>query len=67
MNGWLAGWIAKGWKTRGGEQVKYRHHWERLRGLANERQVQFRFVKSRDDITQFQRGKELTAEILSRA
>lgn len=67
MNRWLAGWIAKGWKTRGGEQVKYRHHWERLYGLTNERQIQFRFVKSRDDITHFQRGKELTAEILSRA
>jgi len=67
MNGWLAGWIAKGWKTRGGEPVKYRHHWERLHRLTNERQAQFRFIKSRDDITHFQRGKELTAEILSRA
>lgn len=67
MNGWLAGWIAKGWKTRGGEPVKYRHHWERLHGLTSTRQVSFRFVKSRDDITQFQRGKELTAEMLSHA
>ena len=67
MNGWLARWIAKGWKTRGGEPVKYRHHWERLYRLTKERQAQFRFVKSRDDIPHFQRGKELTAEILSRA
>lgn len=67
MNQWLVGWIAKGWKTRGGEHVKYRHHWERLYRLTNERQVQFRFVKSRDEIPYFQRGKELTAEILNRA
>jgi len=67
MNQWLAGWIAKGWKTRGGESVKYRRHWERLNDLRAGRQLQFRFVKSRDDIPHFQRGKELTAEILSRA
>jgi len=67
MNQWLAGWIAKGWKTRGGESVKYRQHWERLNDLRRGRQLQFRFVKSRDGIAYFQRGKELTAEVLSRA
>ncbi len=67
MNQWLPGWIAKGWKTRGGESVKYRRHWERLNDLRRGQQVQFRFVKSRDGIPYFQRGKELTAEILSRA
>lgn len=67
MNQWLAGWIAKGWKTRGGESVKYRRHWERLNDLRRGRQLQFRFVKSRDGISYFQRGKALTAEILSRA
>lgn len=67
MNQWLAGWIAKGWKTRGGEIVKYRRHWERLNDLRRGRQIQFRFVKSRDGIPYFQRGKELTAEILNRA
>ncbi|MCY4062896.1 MAG: hypothetical protein OXG53_11060 [Chloroflexi bacterium] len=67
MNQWLAGWIAKGWKTRGGESVKYRQHWERLNDLRRGRRLQFRFVKSRDGIPYFQRGKELTAEVLSRA
>ena len=67
MNHWLAGWIAKGWKTRSGEPVKYRSHWERLRQLSNGRQVGFRFVKSRADDLHFQRGKELTADILKRA
>lgn len=67
MNQWLAGWIAKGWKTRGGESVKYQNHWQRLRQLTEGRQVQFRFIKSRDAIPEFQRGKELTAEVLNRA
>ncbi|MDE2854276.1 MAG: hypothetical protein OXN88_08910 [Chloroflexota bacterium] len=67
MNQWLHGWMAKGWKTRGGESVKYRRHWERLNELAKGRKVSFRFVKTRDGIPQFQRGKELTAEILRRA
>ena len=67
MNQWLPGWMAKGWKTRGGESVKYRRHWERLNDLRQGRQLQFRFVKSRDGIPYFQRGKEITAEILSRA
>ena len=67
MNQWLAGWRAKGWKTRGGESVKYRRHWEQLQGLTTRQQVSFRFVKTRDKISYFQRGKELTAEILSRA
>ncbi len=67
MNQWLAGWIAKGWKTKSGESVKYRRHWERLHDLRRRRQVQFRFVKSRDGIPYFQRGKELIAKILSRS
>ncbi len=66
MNHWLAGWLAKGWKTRGGESVKYRRHWERLYELTTGRKVSFRFVKSRDGIPQFQRGKDLTAEIMRR-
>jgi len=66
MNQWLANWIAKGWKTRGGDPVKYRRHWERLRQLTVGRKVEFRFVKSRADIPDFDRGKELTAAVLKR-
>lgn len=66
MNQWLAGWIAKGWKTRGGESVKYQNHWQHLRKLRERRTALFRFVKMRDAIPEFQRGKELTAEVLNR-
>ena len=67
MNHWLDGWIATGWKTRGGENVKYRSQWEQLRQLTEGRQVQFRFIRTRDDIAEFRRGKELTADVLNRA
>jgi ribonuclease HI len=67
MNHWLDGWIKKGWKTRSGESVKYRKQWERLRQLTAGREVRFNFIKSREDIAEFRRGKELTAEVLNRA
>ncbi len=67
MNLWLAGWEARGWKTRGGEPVKYRARWQRLQALARGRRLNFRFVKQRDDNPHFQRGKELAAERLQRA
>ena len=67
MRLWLAGWEARGWKTRAGEPVKYQGHWQALRDLTRGRQLQFRFVKQREDNPYFQRGKELAAERLQRA
>jgi len=67
MNLWLAGWQARGWKTRGGEAVKYQGHWQTLQGLTRGRRLEFRFVKQRDGNRYFERGKELAAERLQRA
>ncbi len=67
MNQWLAGWQARGWKTRGGEPVKYQRHWQTLQSLAGGRRLNVRFVKQRDGIAYFQRGKELAAERLQHA
>lgn len=67
MNLWLAGWDARGWKTRGGEPVKYQGHWQALQSLARGRRLEFRFVKQRDSNPYFQRGKELAAERLQQA
>ena len=67
MTLWLAGWEARGWKTRGGEPVKYQGHWQALQRLAKGRRLQFRFVKQRDGNAYFQRGKELAAERLQHA
>ena len=67
MHLWLAGWEARGWKTRSGEPVKYQRHWQALQGLARGRKLEFRFVKQREDNPYFQRGKELAAERLQHA
>ncbi len=67
MNLWLAGWQARGWKTRGGEPVKYKGHWRALQALAGLRRIEFRFVKQRGGNPYFQRGKELAAERLQHA
>lgn len=66
MNLWLGSWIAKGWQTKNGEKVKHRQHWKRLKDLRTRRQAQFRFVKARDDNPHFQRGKEISADLLNR-
>ena len=67
MNLWLAGWETRGWKTRGGEPVKYQRHWQRLRSMARGRKLEIRFTKQREDNPHFQRGKELAAARLQRA
>lgn len=67
MNLWLGGWQARGWKTRGGDSVKYRGRWQALQALARGRRLEFRFVKQRDGNPYFQRGKELAAERLQHA
>lgn len=67
MNNWLKGWAARGWKTRGGEPVKYQAHWRNLQKLERERELHFRFVKAREEIDHFQQGKELAAEALKQA
>jgi len=67
MNLWLAGWEARGWKTRGGEPVKYRAHWQALQKLARGRKLDFLFVKRRDENPYFLRGKELAAQRLQSA
>jgi len=64
MNDWLPGWQAKGWQTRAGAPVKYKRHWQALQRLATGRRLYFRFVKARDTIPYFRRGKALAKETL---
>lgn len=69
MNEWMAGWIKRNWMKRNKHPVKYKEHWLALRKLTQERQVQFEYVNKRErkHCRYFQRGKELTAEVLNRA
>lgn len=67
MNQWIAKWTARGWKTQGGQPVKYQNHWRALGEAANARDVQFIFVKSRADDPYFQRAQDKTRQLLERA
>ena len=67
MSQWLPAWIARGWKTKAGEPVKYQAHWQALWRICQQRRVEFVFVKSRGDEPNFQRGKARCAELLSDA
>ncbi len=62
MTLWLAGWEARGWRTRNGEPVKHQRHWRALHASQSGRCLHFRFVKMRDDEPHFQRGKQLAAQ-----
>ena len=67
MTQWLPAWIKRGWKTKSGEPVKYRAHWQALWQICQQRHVQFVFVKSRDDEPNFQRGKSHCVALLDNA
>lgn len=66
MSNWLPTWIEKGWKTRDGQPVKYRRHWQRLRELCKGRAIYFQFVRRRKSVPYFQLGKEIAAGLLNR-
>lgn len=67
MKVWLPGWQARNWKSRKGEAVKYRKHWQRLHRLSSGRAVYFHFVRSHRDMPQFMQGKQLAAALLKQA
>ncbi len=67
MNEWLAGWVKRNWRVKGGQPVKNKARWLALRDLAQGRQAQFVFVKNRAECPWFQRGKALASERLTGA
>ncbi len=42
---WLPNWIARGWKTAGGDAVKNRDLWERLAIAVKPHKIQWQWVK----------------------
>ena len=42
---WMPNWIRRGWKTAGGDPVKNRDLWERLKAAAAPHAVDWRWVK----------------------
>ncbi len=42
---WLPGWIARGWRTSGGDPVKNRDLWERLQAAAARHEIHWEWVR----------------------
>ena len=42
---WLPNWIARGWRTAGGDPVKNRDLWERLQGAAARHEIHWEWVR----------------------
>ena len=42
---WLPGWIARGWRTAGGDPVKNRDLWERLQRAAEPHRIGWEWVR----------------------
>ena len=66
MNSWARAWCKNNWKTKDGNPVKYKRHWQRLRELSGGRAVHFQFVKRRKNVPYFTIGKEIAASLLNR-
>ncbi len=45
MNGWLAGWQAKGWKKSDGSSPENPDIWDRLEAAASGRNVEWQWVR----------------------
>jgi len=67
MNEWIGGWIKKNWKNNTASPVKYQDHWKRLLELSKQRTTYFEFVKNRDGIPEFERGKDIASLLVKRA
>jgi len=47
---WIVNWKARGWKTADKKPVKNRDLWERLDELANEHDIEWRWVKGHSGV-----------------
>ena len=56
---WMAGWVRRGWKTAGGDPVKNRDLWERLKAATERHRVQWHWVKGHNGHPDNERVDEL--------
>ena len=45
---WMPRWVAKGWRTAGGDPVKNRDLWERLVAALKDHEVEWHWVRGHD-------------------
>ena len=56
---WMPRWIAKGWRTAGGDPVKNRDLWERLNAALVGHQTQWHWVRGHDGHAENERVDKL--------
>lgn len=59
ITGWIKGWKRNGWKNASKKPVKNRDLWEKLDALAEERDVDWRWVKGHDGHPENERVDDL--------
>ncbi len=62
ITGWIKGWKRNGWKNAAKKPVKNRDLWERLDALAEERTVDWRWVKGHNGHPENERADELACQ-----
>ena len=64
--GWIYGWIKKGWKTADGSEVKNKEIWQEIYSLTKKHKVTFIKVKGHSDVELNNRCDELAREEISK-
>lgn len=63
---WIYGWIKRGWKTSGNEQVKNKELWQELYDLTKKHNVKFIKVKGHSDNEYNNRCDELARNAIKK-
>lgn len=63
---WIYGWIKRGWKTSGNEQVKNKELWQELYDLTKKHNVEFIKVKGHSDNEYNNRCDELARNAIKK-
>lgn len=63
---WIYGWIKRGWKTSGNEQVKNKELWQELYNLTKKHNVEFIKVKGHSDNEYNNRCDELARNAIKK-
>lgn len=64
---WMPRWIARGWRTAGGDPVKNRDLWERLAEALKPHQVEWHWVRGHAGHAENERVDELARNAAERA
>jgi ribonuclease HI len=59
---WVAGWQARGWKTKEGQPVRHKEHWLALQEAAKLYQIEWHLLSAADRPTESEQAAQLAAQ-----